>query len=209
MLSQCQGSVYQATAGLHNAAVGAGQVFSGAVYYGAHAFLQRRVLNGNAVYAAVQLAGALLVAVHQVVVAFVGQGNKGSGHVLAVHAGTGIHGLYLVGRKCTGGVVVKAPSPAVFVVNGHPKMPVQGVVSPWRHHGEARHDPRCDAPVQVARLGLTAYTHQQAAFNLFDFKLGFEVAHVVVVAFGASEQGVGFERATVQKRHMAGVNAAL
>ncbi len=71
---------HQAMTRHDDAVVGRDQVFLGAVDDRPHAFLQRRILHGNAFHAAVGLAALLRLAVDQVVVVLVGHRSESAGH---------------------------------------------------------------------------------------------------------------------------------
>ncbi len=82
------------------------------------------------------------------------------------------------------------------------------MVAARRHHGEAGHDPRRDAPVIVALLGIAARADEEAALGLDHFEERLLVALIVGVALGALEQGVGLQRTRMQPRDVARIDAA-
>ena len=61
-------------------------------------------------------------------------------------------------------------------------MPVHRMVAARRDHGERRHDPRRDAPVVVAVLGVAARADVEPAGTLDHFEHRPRVAEIVLVA---------------------------
>ncbi len=83
------------------------------------------------------------------------------------------------------------------------------MVAARRDHGEAGHHPGRDAPVVVAVLGVAPRADIEPAGLLHDLEIRLHVGEVVFVALGALEQRVGAEVAAMQKRDVAGIDAAL
>src|SRR5262249_45705524 len=174
-----------------DAVVGRDQVLLGAIDDRPHAFLQRAVLDGDPLDAAVAVTALLRGAIHQVVVVLVGERPIRSRHVLAVHALAVQHRLALGGGDVAGGMVVVAPGPAVFVVDRTPEVAVHRMAAARRDHGEGRHHPLRDAPVVVVVLGIAAGADVEAAGTLDHLEYGARVAEIVLIALGALEQRVG------------------
>ena len=87
-------------------------------------------------------------------------------------------------------------------------MRAQRMAGARRDHGVPGKDERRDAPVVTAGIGIAPRADQQAAIELGHVKERHLVMLVVEVAAAALEQRVAPECAAVQKRHMAGVDAA-
>jgi hypothetical protein len=105
------------------------------------------------------------------------------------------HRLHLVVGERTLRVVVECVDPAVLVIDRHPEVAVDGVVAPRRHHREARHHPRSDAPVVLAFLGVAPRADEEAAVGLGDLEEGPQVVQVVLVPLRSFEQGIALEPA--------------
>ena len=204
---QSFGRFHQTLTGHDDAVVGRDQIFSRAVLNRAHALLQGGVLHTNAFDSTVVKTRTLCVAIHQVVVGLVLQR-----HVVLVHQHVNTvsfdHGLSLTFAQCTGGVVIKTPRPTTGVIDGHPKVPMQGMVRSWGHHGEGGHDPRCDAPIILLVFRISSGAYKETPLGIDHFKNRFEVVLVVLIAFGAFEQGVVVQTAAVKKGDVTGVDAA-
>ena len=110
-------------AGHCDAGVGQAQIFHGAVLDRAHAFLQGRVLHGDAFHAAIGAACLLAFTIHQVVVAPIGSGNESAGHIGYMNAFACNHRGALIGSQIAVGVVIDAPRPAIMIVNRDPGVP--------------------------------------------------------------------------------------
>jgi hypothetical protein len=108
-------------------------------------------------------------------------------HIVLVHQHVNTvsfdHGLSLTFAECTGGVVIKTPCPTTGVIDGHPKVPMQGMVRSWGHHGEGGHDPRCDAPIILFVFRISSRAYKEAPLGIDHFKNRFEVVLVVLIAF--------------------------
>ncbi len=189
--------------------IGGDQVLLRAIDDRAHAFLQRTVLDRDSLDPAVGVAAPLRLAIHQIIVVLVGEGAIGAWHVAAMHALAIVHGSALGVGDAARGMIIVTPGPAVLVVDGYPEMPVHGVPTARRDHGEGRQHPLGDAPVVVAILGIAPRTDVKTAGTLDHLEHRLRIAEVVLIAFGALEQRIGADIGAVQKGDMAGVDAPL
>src|SRR5690349_4249150 len=105
-----------------------------------HALLQGRVLHRNTRNTAVGAAGLLRFAVDEIIIVLVGHWPEGPRHVSDVDALAVAHGRDFAHGQRAHGVIIEAPGPAVFIIDGDPEVTVYGVVAPRRDHREGWHD---------------------------------------------------------------------
>src|SRR5882672_9932957 len=140
-LTRCLRRAQEARARGDDALVGEAEVLARAVLDRAHRLLERRVLHGDALDAAVGAAALLLRAVDQVVVPAVRKRDEGARHVLYVDPGAFLHRLALARGKRPVGMVVDAPGPASLVVDRHPHVRAERMARTRRNDGVPGHDP--------------------------------------------------------------------
>ncbi len=143
-----------------HAVVGRDQVLFAAVLDRAHAFLDGGVLHRDACNPAIGLVGALGGAVDHVVIVLVHHRAEAPRDQLHVDAAAVAHGGELVLRERPCGMVREAPGHAVLVVDRHPGVAVERILAVGRDHAVERHDPLCDAPVELAYTHLDVYKRQ-------------------------------------------------
>src|SRR5690242_2642312 len=102
-----------------------------------------------------------------------------------------------------------APGPAALVVDRYPGVPVDRVPAARRDEREGGQDPRRDAPVMPARIGVAPHRDEQAAFERLDLEHRGGVAQVVLVGARALEQRIALQRTAMQEADVAGIDAAL
>src|SRR6202000_775972 len=117
--------------------------------------------------------------------------------------------LALVFRKRSYRVVVETPSPTIFIVDRNPEMAMDGGISPWRNHREARHHPGGDPSIVIASFRVAPRTNEKTA-RLFDyFEDRSHVVEIVLVAFRPFKQRIRVQVAAVQKGDMTRIAPAL
>src|ERR1019366_3577625 len=141
-----------------NSVVGGYEILLGAVDDWPHAFLERCVLHRYPLHPAKRPASLLRGAIDQVVVVLVSKWTESTRDIFDVNAFALAHRANLLLRQWTGRMVVKTPSPAIFVVDWNPEVAVHRVITPRWNHGEGGHHPLCDAPIIVAVVGVTTHT---------------------------------------------------
>ena len=199
---------HEAMARHDDAVVGGDQVLLRPVLDRPHAFLEGRVLHADSLDAAERVAGLLRRAVDEVVVVPVLQRTESEREHLHVDALAVLHRMAFVGGEGAHRMVVEAPRPAIVIVDRDPEVAVHRVIAARRDHGEAGHDPRRDAPVVVAVLGVASRADVQAALALDHLEHRLLVLEVVLVALRALEKRIRIEAAAMQEGHVARVDPA-
>src|SRR5262245_44565336 len=122
--------------GHHDRAVGRQQLLVLVVLDRPHAFLQRRILDGEAEHAAVGAVFLLRAAVDEIVVVLVCQRAERAGLVRAVDAFAFLHVVpFLVGQRLLR-MEIDAPGPAIVIVDRHPDMAAERVIAERRDQRE-------------------------------------------------------------------------
>src|SRR5262245_4228112 len=135
------------TPGHHDRAVGRKQLLVLVVLDRSHAFLQRRVLNGEPEDAAVGALLLLRTAIDEIVVVLVGQRAERAGLVGTMDAFALLHVMAFLGGQRFARMEVDAPGPAIVIVDWHPDVAAERMVAERRDQREPRKQPLRDAPV--------------------------------------------------------------
>src|SRR5262245_36034234 len=106
-------------------------------------------------------------------------------------------------------MVVEAPGPTIFVIDGDPEVTVHRMVAPRWNHREGRHDPLRDPPVVLAIFRIAPCADIEPAWAFDDLEHRPRILQVVLVALRTFEERVGGQLAAMQKGDVAGVNATL
>src|SRR5579864_6367431 len=164
-----------------------------------HAFLERCILHADAIDAAIGNTRDLRVAIHQVVVALVGERIERTRDRFHMNARAVVHRRDFLARERAAWMIIDAPRPGVVVVDRNPGVTADRVATARRNQRVERHDPGRDAPIIMVGLGVAPRRDEQAALEFGDVEDRHAVAGVVLVAFAALEQGIALERPFVQE----------
>jgi len=207
-VGQAHDGLVQHAARHDDGAIRGQQPFGLVVLDGSHAFLQRRILHGEAEHAAVRALLLLRHAIDQIVVVLVGKRTESDGIAGRVNAPARVQVRALLPGQRLARVEIDAPGPATVVVDGHPDMAAQRVFAEWRDQREPREQPLGDAPVIRIRFAVAAAVQRQAERVLLDVEHDVAVGLDVVVGLGALTQRIDIDLVAVHVRHVAGVDAA-
>src|SRR5262245_34323865 len=150
------------TPGHHDRAVGRKQLLVLVVLDRSHAFLQRRILNGEAEDAAVGALLLLRTAIDEIVVVLVGQRTERAGLVGTMDAFALLHVMAFLGGQRFARMEVDTPGPAIVIVDRHPDVAAERMVAERRDQREPRKQPMRDAPVVRVGLAVADAVQRQA-----------------------------------------------
>ena len=108
-----------------------------------------------------------------------------------------------------GRVVIDAPRPAVFVINRHPHMAAECMITERRNQREPRKNPLRDAPVIAVNIAITSPVQRKAERIFLDIKHHITIGLDVVERLDALMHRIDIDFIFVHVRNVRRIDAAL